>query len=73
MFHIITSQLTGRAKCYHHITFILLQRDIFRLFRSLNRHTPKILHFDLIAKRAAGLFWNGKHILHTLSGHFISG
>lgn len=24
MFHIITSQLTGRAKCYHHITFIFI-------------------------------------------------
>ena len=46
---------------------------IFSDFFVLNRHTPKILHFDLIAKRAAGLFWNGKHILTLCPGHFISG
>ena len=46
---------------------------IFSDFFVLNRHTPKILHFDLIAKRATGLFWNGKHILTLCPGHFISG
>lgn len=56
MFHIITSQLTGRAKCYHHITFIFITAWYFQTFSCSTATHRKSCTLTLSPKERPGSF-----------------